>query len=128
MLFRSTNYFIKVDSIFQKNNFILPELRENYEILLKDSKLTGDTKKELYYTNSLLKADSIISNDFNELSSKIHKEYDTQQLLDAKNNLENQKHWGVLFTLLIVILALVLAFLLYSYIKKKRTFKKNMGN
>lgn len=123
----ATNYFTKVDSIFQKNNFILPELRENYEILIKDSKLTNDTKKELYYTNSLLKADSIISKDFNELSSKIHKEYDTQQLLDAKNNLEKQKHWGVLFTLLIVILALVLAFLLYSYYKKEKNIQKKYG-
>lgn len=120
----ANNYFTKVDSIFQKNNFILPELRENYEILIKDSKLTNDTKKELYYTNSLLKADSIISKDFNYLSSKIHKEYDTQQLLDAKNNLEKQKHWGVLFTLLIIILALVLAFLLYSYYKKEKNIQK----
>ena len=123
----ANNYFTKVDSIFQKNNFILPELRENYEILIKDSKLTNDAKKELYYTNSLLKADSIISKDFNQLSSKIHKEYDTQQLLDAKNNLEKQKHWGVLFTLLIVILALVLAFLLYSYYKKEKNIQKKYG-
>lgn len=116
------NYFIKVDSIFQKNNFILPELRENYEILIKDSKLTNDTKKELYYTNSLLKADSIISKDFNELSSKIHKQYDTQQLLDAKNRLEsNSTLWIIVSSIIILLL---LATLYYRYTKEKNIQKK----
>lgn len=118
----ATNYFIKVDSIFQKNNFILPELRENYEILIKDSKLTNDTKKELYYTNSLLKADSIISKDFNELSSKIHKQYDTQQLLDAKNRLEsNSTLWIIVSSIIILLL---LATLYYRYTKEKNIQKK----
>jgi AraC-like DNA-binding protein len=118
----ATNYFTKVDSIFQKNNFILPELRENYEILIKDSKLTNDTKKELYYTNSLLKADSIISKDFNELSSKIHKEYDTQQLLDAKNRLEsNSSLWIIVSSIIILLL---LATLYYRYEKEKNIQKK----
>lgn len=120
----ATNYFTKVDSIFQKNNFILPELRENYEILIKESKLTGDTKKELYYTNSLLKADSIISKDFNELSSKIHIEYDTQQLLEAKNSLENQRYLGIMFTILIVIASLILAASLYNHYKKEKNIQK----
>ena len=118
----ATNYFTKVDSIFQKNNFILPELRENYEILIKDSKLTNDTKKELYYTNSLLKADSIISKDFNYLSSKIHKEYDTQQLLDAKNRLEsNSTLWIIVSSIIILLL---LATLYYRYTKEKNIQKK----
>lgn len=118
----ANNYFTKVDSIFQKNNFILPELRENYEILIKDSKLTNDTKKELYYTNSLLKADSIITKDFNELSSKIHKEYDTQQLLDAKNRLEsNSTLWIIVSSIIILLL---LATLYYRYEKEKKIQKK----
>lgn len=122
------NYFNKVDSIFQKTNFIIPELRENYEILIKDSKLANDTQKELYYTNSLLKADSIISKDFNYLSSKIHKEYDTQQLMDAKISLETQKHWGVSLTILILVVAFVLAFLLYNYYRKEKSIQKKYMN
>ena len=118
----ATNYFTKVDSIFQKNNFILPELRENYEILIKDSKLANDTKKELYYTNSLLKADSTISKDFNYLSSKIHKEYDTQQLIDAKNRLEsNSTLWIIVSSIIILLL---LATLYYRYTKEKNIQKK----
>ena len=113
--------FIKVDSIFQKHNFILPELRENYELLIRKAKEKGDTKQELYYTKNLLKADSIISKDFNYLSSKIHREYDTQQLIDAKDSLENQKHWGIRFTVFLLIVALVLSSVLYynNLIKKK---------
>lgn len=113
--------FIKVDSIFQKQSFILPELRENYELLIKNAKEKEDTKEELYYTKNLLKADSIISKDFNYLLSKIHREYDTQQLIDAKDSLENQKHWGIRFTVFLLIVALVLSSVLYynNLTKKK---------
>ncbi|MBO6185998.1 MAG: AraC family transcriptional regulator, partial [Chryseobacterium sp.] len=53
-------HFNKVDSIFQKHNFILPELRENYELLINYYKKDNELKKELYYTKQLLKADSVI--------------------------------------------------------------------
>ncbi|WP_449399368.1 hypothetical protein [Chryseobacterium wanjuense] len=35
---KSIIYFKKVDSIFQKHQFILPELRENYELLINHYK------------------------------------------------------------------------------------------
>lgn len=118
----ATNYFNKVDSIFKKNNFILPELRENYEILINESKNKNDTKKELYYTKQLLKADSIISKDFNYLSSKIHKEYDTQQLLDAKDSLESKSDWWISITSILIFSLLIILF--YQYRKEKNIQKK----
>lgn len=112
---KAVDNFIKVDSIFQKEKFILPELRENFELLISDAKKRNDTQKELYYTKSLLKADSIINKDFTYISSRIHKEYDTQNLLDTKNNLEHQKNWGYAVIILLIVLTSGLVLLLIRY-------------
>lgn len=80
--------FEKVDSIFNRNQFILPELRNNYEILINYYKKQKNADKQLYYMNQLLKADSIIGKDFIYLSTKIHKDYDTKTLYEEKKELE----------------------------------------
>lgn len=106
-------YFKKVDSIFSKHQFILPEVRENYEILINYSKKTKDEKMELYFTNQLLKVDHILSTDFRYLSEKIHKEYDTKDLLRAKKRLENSSLYGygaAAFSLFLLILIFIIAF------------------
>jgi hypothetical protein len=78
--------FEKVDSIFNKNQFILPKLRNNYEILISYYKKQKNAEKQLYYMNQLLKSDSIIGKDFIYLSTKIHKDYDTKALYEEKKN------------------------------------------
>ena len=66
---KSLHYLNKVDSLVNKFRFITPEIREGYEYLIKDAKQSRNSKKQLYYTNQLLKADSIINADFAMLSS-----------------------------------------------------------
>lgn len=68
--------------------FVTPEIRSAYEYLIKNAKENENYKQQLYYTNQLLKADSIINTDFAMLSSKIHREYDTNTLLEEKNKLQ----------------------------------------
>lgn len=46
-------------------------------IIINDAKERKKESDQLYYTNQLLKADSIINVDFAKLSSKIKYEYDT---------------------------------------------------
>lgn len=91
----SLNYFKKVDSLVNKFWFVTPEIRSNYEYLINDSKQRKNSKDQLYYTNQLLKADSIINVDFAMLSSKIYREYDTETLLDEKRKLvrDHQITW-----------------------------------
>jgi AraC-like DNA-binding protein len=106
-------YLKKVDSIFSKHQFILPEVRENYEILINHSKKTKDEKMELYFTNQLLKVDHILSTDFRYLSEKIHKEYDTKDLLKAKKRLENSSLYGygvAAFSLFLLLLIFIFTF------------------
>lgn len=117
--------FQKVDSIFRKHKFILPELRENYELLINYYKKGHDPTQELNYTKQLLKADSIITKDFGYLSSKIHKEYDTKTLLDEKKKLEKEKTSGIIIIQVLVALMAVLVLMLsIRYTREKNVQKK----
>jgi AraC-like DNA-binding protein len=86
------DYFKKVDSLVNKFRFITPEIRSNYEYLIHDARSNKDKDGQLYYTDQLLKADSIINSDFAMLSSRLYREYDTDTLLDEKKQLEKKHH------------------------------------
>ncbi len=120
----SISYFKKVDSIFQKHQFILPELRENYEILIKHYKKEGDQGQQLYFTSQLLKADSIISRDFIYLSNKIHKEFDTKTLLEEKSKLEKANSWGRSIIVGLILLAVLLAILLIIRYRREKDVQR----
>ena len=115
----------KVDSIFNKNKFILPELRSNYEELIEFYKKNGNHKEELYYTNQLLKADSVISSDFKHLSTRIYKEYDTKMLMETKENLEKTNSYSKLLIFICLAIIILLGFAIFYRIKKQRNIQKN---
>ncbi len=104
----------KVDSIFEKHAFILPELRQNYELLITHYRDKADIAKELYYTNRLLQVDKVLSQDFTYLSSRIHKEYDTKDLLEKKDFLE-KKSTSRLYLLLIVSILAIISIVILTY-------------
>jgi len=120
----SIMYFRKVDSIFQKHQFILPDLRENYEILIKHYKEEGNQGEQLYFTGQLLKADSIISKDFIYLSSKIHKEFDTKTLLEEKSKLEKANSWGNIIIVSLIVLAIILSILLVIRYRREKDIQQ----
>ncbi|SMC68010.1 helix-turn-helix domain-containing protein [Moheibacter sediminis] len=118
-------YFMKVDSIFQKNKFILPQIRENYEILIHHFHSVENHEQELHYTRQLLKVDSVLNKDFKYLSSKMHKEYSTKALLKKQEQLENRNSIG--FNLLIaasVLTFVLLINLIYRSKKEKEIQQK----
>ncbi|AZZ58843.1 AraC family transcriptional regulator [Riemerella anatipestifer] len=114
-------YLKKIDSIFNTSRLVIPELRENYELLIKDARLQNDTQQELYYINQLLSIDKVLSKDFSTLSSKIHKEYDTQKLLDAKAALEKKSYWWLTISSSVI---LALCIVLYFRRKKEKEIHK----
>ncbi|MDD3005612.1 AraC family transcriptional regulator [Flavobacterium sp.] len=87
---QSLKYLLKADEIMTLNNFIRPDLRENYELLIQYFKLKEDQTKQLFYINKLLVVDKTLTKDFKYIAYKIHKEYDTKSLLRAKEEIENQ--------------------------------------
>lgn len=122
---KAVSYFLKVDSIFKKHFFVVPRIRSNYEYLINYYKKRKDINKELYYTKQLLKADSLISKDFTYLSSKIHKEYDRQSLLDEKKYLERSNVNRALLIIALFLLAFIfLSLFIFDYQKKRKIKRK----
>lgn len=121
-------YFKKVDDIFATKNYIRPDLRENFELLIDFYKEKNNSKLQLYYVRRLLKADSILDKKYVYLSGKIHKEYDTKQLLLEKQNIEEslQKRKYNEYILVSIIVALFLSLLLlaYRFIRSKKLYRK----
>ncbi|MFY1045659.1 AraC family transcriptional regulator [Chryseobacterium sp. GP-SGM7] len=112
------NHFTKVDSIFQKKNFIVPELLENYNFLINYYQNKKDYTKELEYSKKLLKADSILNKDFKYLSSKIHKDYDKKVLEEAKIKLESKNNWKIAAIIFLLCALMILTLITRNYYKK----------
>ncbi|MFH7017378.1 AraC family transcriptional regulator [Flavobacterium sp. FlaQc-47] len=120
-------YFIKVDHIFDSKGYIRPDLRQNYELLLKYYRSKKELHKQLYYTEKLLKADSVLDNKFIYLSGRVRKVYDTKLLLAEKERIQNlfnkRKYNDLIFTAIIVVMLMVLLFFAYRHFKIKSIYK-----
>lgn len=117
--------FKKVDSILSSNHFMLPELRENYELLIDNSKKNNDAAEELLYTKRLLKSDEIISKDFSYLSAKIHREYDTAELKKEKKRLEQTTSFGIWILLFLIVIAVIMLLMIIRRTRNERQIKIN---
>jgi len=80
-------YYRKIDSIANSSNYILPETRWVYKRLMLHYKSKGDTNKQLFYIDKLLRSDSILDSNYQYVSDKLIKEYDTPNLLKEKEAL-----------------------------------------
>lgn len=114
------SYFQKVDSVFQKYNFILPEVRDNYESLIDYYNSKRNIEKQYYYIKQLLKADRVLNTDFENLNSKIHKEYDPPLLLEMKTRLERRSILNNWIYLLIISGSVSIILLLIFRNRKKQ--------
>ncbi|MBT2623758.1 tetratricopeptide repeat protein [Chryseobacterium sp. ISL-6] len=118
---KGLRYLKKVDSIFNKQNFILPELRTTYEDLINYYSEKGNIKEQLYYTNQLIRVDNLIGENFTYLTSKIHREYDTKSLLENKGNLERMSFRRMIYSIALVVLMLLFFILfIFHYLKEKK--------
>jgi len=122
------SYFRKVDYLFREKNYLRPDQRESYEILIRSSRETGNLEGELYYIKRLLSADSLLNITYKYLSQKVHKDYDTQELIKAKGSIEFQlrqaKMLEKVFLATIALVVVLLLYLVYRYFKAKQQYKK----
>lgn len=116
--------FEKVDSIFQKKQFIFPELQENYELLISYYRKKRDDQQEFTYTKELLKVDNILKRDFPKLSSNIHQNYDNQILEDAKSKLESRSRLGGGTILILIIIVIILSFGIWQYYQNTKRIQQ----
>lgn len=117
-------YYSAIDSIFEKQQFIFPEIYRSYNFLISHYK-DKDLSKQLYYTNQLLKADSLITKDYPYLSSKLYKDYDRSTLLKEKENIETTARNNMLVAnILIFTGSIAFTILTYKYVKDQKIKKQ----
>lgn len=121
-------YFKKVEQVFDEKNYIRPDLRENFELLIKYYESKGNLNLKLHYIQKLIRADSILNTNYKYLSEKIHKEYDTKELLKKKaeirKQLEQRKKRDFAMIMGIFVLFILLLLLSYKYIRNKKLYKQ----
>lgn len=124
----AVSYFFKVDNTFNEKNYIRPDLREVYELLIDFYKSKKNLKSQLHYIDQLLKADSILINTHKYLIGKIHKEYDTKELIREKEKISEQlireKYYDAAAIGIITVLFLLSLFLTNRHYKNRRNYKK----
>ncbi|MBG6063360.1 AraC-like DNA-binding protein [Flavobacterium sp. CG_9.1] len=121
-------YFKKVDIIFQQQNYISPELREAYELLIDYSLTKNDKKAHLLYVGQLLKIDRLLEHNYKYLSGKITKVYDTEKLLQTQRNLENSNNSITVIAIsTTAVLISIISFLVYRHFRAKKLFKELMN-
>lgn len=121
-------YLLKVDRLFTDKKYMRPDLRRNYEMLIDFYRDRSDRDNELLYINRLLQADKILYSNFKYLSGKVFKEYDTPQLIEAKNSIERdfRRERYLKFILLgFSIFLIPVTLILYLRNRKLRRYKKS---
>lgn len=130
---KAISYFHKVNLIIDEKDFIRPELRENYELLIKYYDRKENFKEQLFFINKLLSFDNSLNKNFKYLTYKVHKEYDTKTLILAKQEIENQMISNKSFYNLTVIglSASMISLIIWHFSIKRRNkqkFEKLMQN
>ncbi|WP_160114030.1 AraC family transcriptional regulator [Aquimarina sp. AU119] len=115
----------KADKIFQEVTQIIPENRENHEILISYYKSINDTDSQLEYIEKLLRVDSILNSNYKYLIKNVVQNYDTPRLLSEKqkiiDSLKGDKKSSTIIIIFLVILSMMSSvFLVFNYRKKKR--------
>lgn len=126
--------FIKVDSLYNITKRITPEFISGYPYLISYFKSKGDRTNQLKYLTKYMYIDSVLQNNYKQLTKKLQKEYDTPNLILEKESLikslekdKTQSYFGIGALFLLVILAIVFGFYQYQQQKKHRArFEKIM--
>lgn len=111
----AVGYFHKVMHTIEKNNFIRPDLRDTFELLIAYYAEKKDLKNQLKTIEKLLSYDTQLNNNYKYLSYKIHKEYDTKSLIQKKQKIKEELESNKIHYIGIITLLSVLVFVIYSY-------------
>ncbi|MDR6761895.1 AraC-like DNA-binding protein [Flavobacterium sp. 2755] len=129
-------YFQLVDKIFNERKILRPDLRQAFELMISYYKTKKDLHKQLYYIDQLLKADTLLTETNKYIVGKIHKQYDTRELLLEKERIkmENEKmtaellwekYYDWIFAGIILLMFIAILAVTYHYQKIRKEYKKN---
>lgn len=125
---KAITYFKKVDALYNEHNYIRPDVREGYELLIDYYKKTNDKELQLLYIDKLLTIDQLLHQNYRYLLKKIIKEYDTRKLLEAKKDIEDEMNFRTAIGVCILaMLLMVIGLLINRQQKNKRLFRELMN-
>lgn len=132
---KAVEYFQNVDKIFQSKKYLRADLRQSYELLINYYKQKKDINSQLYYVDMLLKADTLLVENNKYIVSKIHKQYDTKELMQEKDILQREKdnlteemvfekNYDLVSAIIIFLMVLIITVLTYRHNRNKRLYEK----
>ena len=121
----AVKYFEKLDKEYYIGVNRNPQYRPAYELLIEYYASKNNTDKQLEYINKLMSLDKSYEKNYKYLFAKIHKEYDSQKLIDEKNSIETNLKVHQYLTLFVIIISIVLiSFSTYKYFQMQRRYKE----
>lgn len=124
---KAVPYFKKVEKAFIEQGYIRPDLREVFELMIKYYRKENNLKSQLYYMDQLLKADSVLTDNNRYLMGKIHKQYDTKEILLEKEKIQQQlvkeKYYDVILISVVVVLFSAVIYGTYNHFETKKRNK-----
>jgi AraC-like DNA-binding protein len=124
---KAVPFFEKVEKAFIEKGYIRPDLREVFELMIKYYRKENNLKSQLYYMDQLLKADSVLTDNNKYLMGKIHKQYDTKQILQEKEKIQQQlvkeKYYDVILISVVVVLFSAVIYGTYNHFETKKRNK-----
>lgn len=125
-------HYKKADSMIFLHKYFHPEIRETYENLLKIHTKEENLNDYLTYLNKLITVDSILNNDYKNISSTLSKKYTTPKLLNEKQEIIAQiekKYQKTKYIILIITSSLILSlFYWYRNYRRKTIYKQRFDN
>ncbi|KIQ20196.1 histidine kinase [Flavobacterium sp. MEB061] len=124
---KAVPYFKKVEKAFIEKGYIRLDLKEVFELMIKYYKKENNLKSQLYYIDQLLKADSILTDANTYLVGKIHKQYDTKEILLEKEKIQQQlvkeKYYDVILISVVVVLFSAVIYGTYNHFETQKRNK-----
>src|SRR5690606_10717921 len=119
-------YFKAIDQAFEQRNYIKPEFQKAYKLLVKYyTENNTDIKHQLYYSNRLIKVDSVIHTRYKNLSSTVHNDYNLAKLQSENMALLHKskrlKKYGAFWNTIVVLL---LIFIVWWAFNRPRIYAK----
>lgn len=125
-------YFNKADKMLSEKQYIHPELRAMYELLIDYYITKKKSEAGLYYINKLLKTDSISNVTYKYLYGKVLKDYDTKKLLTEKKKIETalnrKKYTEIIFISIISLLVCSSCYLTYRNLRNRKNYGKKFAD
>ena len=125
----AVSYFLKVHEGIQRWRYFRPDLRESYEMLIAYHAERKELERQLFFIGTLMAFDRNDDREFKYLSYRVHREYDTQSLLEKKKGIEselatNRKLYRAVVASMGVALLGSIAWHLHAKRRERARFKK----